>query len=75
MFCNLLLSTSKPRVFSVYVRQIGRRPECLSSVCMFGGWLLFLFCFFGGVGLPGQKRTLWGASCFSFFLISEVELL
>lgn len=75
MFCNLLLSTSNPRVFSVCIRQIGKRPECFSSVCVFGGWLLFLFCFFGDIGLPGQKWTLWGGSCFSFILISEVKLL
>ena len=48
MFCHLLLSTSAPRVFSVYIMQIGKRPGCFSSVCVFGGGGdggCFGFCF------------------------------
>lgn len=54
--------------------QIGKRPGCFSSVCVFGG-LVGLFFVFRVVGLPRQKRTIWGTSCFYFILISEVELL
>lgn len=49
--------------------QIGKRPEFFFGVC--GGVVVV----FRVVGLPRQKRTIWGTSCFYFILISVVELL
>lgn len=62
--------------FSVYMVQIGKRPVCFSSVvCLVegsedGGCFVFL-----GVGLPGQRRNIWGKCCFCFSLISVIGLL
>lgn len=75
-FCNLVLSTSAPRVFSLYIMQIGKRPVC-SSVCVFGAGVgmvvvlrVFLRC-----RIARAEKDCWGTSCFHFILISEVELL
>lgn len=75
MFCDLLLSLSAsgPRVFSVYIMQIGKRSLIFFiSMCVWRDGCCFVFHV---VVLPGQKRSIWGTSCFYFIFISEVELL